>query len=157
MNQKRTVGFWVIMVTGILAMMMFFLGQTLALFFYDFTVSLGLQESKEVVTEMGVALNKGFAVSDTIIYLPLFAVGLIGLWKRTIWGVFAMAGVFAITAYWPIVCWSTLFFAKGIPGFTFQQFTSYSILLGGLTLYGVWGFWYVYRYRALLADKHTQS
>ena len=46
---------------------------------YDLTVSLGLQESVEEVSEVGVAWAKGFAFGDTIIYLPLLLIGIIGL------------------------------------------------------------------------------
>ncbi|MEN8194290.1 MAG: hypothetical protein ABFS12_15825 [Bacteroidota bacterium] len=70
---------------------------------YEFTVSIGLQESVDVFGEFGVAMNKAFGVSDTIIYLPLLVFGLLGLWQKKSWGVSALIGAMAITAYWPIV------------------------------------------------------
>jgi hypothetical protein len=133
-------------------LLLFFLllGQTTAFIDYDFAESLGLQESQEKFTELGVAMNKGFGVGDTIIYVPFLVLGLIGLWSRKIWGVFTMAGAMAITAYWPMVSLFILLFARDVPGFTFSDYTTYTILLTGITLYGIWGFWYLYRHSSSL-------
>jgi hypothetical protein len=120
---------------------------------YNFTVSIGLQESRDVIGEMGVAVNKGFGVGDTIIYTPLLVCGLIGLWSRKMWGVFAMASALAITAYWPMVCLFFLLFARGTAGFNFTSFTSYTITLTLTTLYSLWGLWYLYRNRRVLAGE----
>jgi hypothetical protein len=145
MTERRPIGFWVLMILGILFCVMLLVGQTMSFINYDFTVSIGLQESKDIVGEMGVAINKGFGVGDTIIYLPLFVTGIAGLWFRKGWGLFAMVGALGITAYWPMVCIFFLLFAKGSPGFNFTDFTSYTILLTAFTVYGLWGIWYLYK------------
>ena len=85
MTNRRPIGFWVLMILGMLFSVMLLLGQTMSFINYDFTVSIGLQESKDVVSEMGVAINKGFGVGDTIIYLPLLVIGIVGLWLRKKW------------------------------------------------------------------------
>ena len=153
MANKRTVGFWVLMILGIFFLLMLLLGQMMAFINYDFAVSIGLQESKDVVGETGVAANKGFGVGDTIIYLPLLVIGLVGLWLRKTWGLFAMTGALGITAYWPMVCIFFLLFAKGSPGFNFTSYASYAILLTAFTVYGLWGLWYLYRNRKTLVDE----
>ncbi len=152
MADKRTVGFWVLMIIGILITAMVLLGQTMSFINYDFTVSIGLQESRDAIGEMGVAINKGFGVGDTIIYLPLLVIGIVGLWLRKKWGLFAMIGALGITAYWPMVCLFFLLFARHAPGFYSNSFTSYTILLTAITVYGLWGFWYLYRNREILAS-----
>jgi len=146
MNTNRPPGFWVLMIVGILLLAMLLLGQTMSFIDYDFTVAMGLQEPEEEITEIGVAMNKGFGVGDTLIYLPLLVLGLVGLWRNKIWGVFAMSGALAITAYWPMVCLSMLVFARGAPGFHFARYIPYSILLGAISIYGIWGLWYMYRF-----------
>jgi len=152
MGHKRTIGFWIIIIVGILFLFFLILGQTMSFINYDFTVSLGLQESKEIVGDMGVAVNKGFGVGDTIIYIPILILGLAGLWLKKIWGLFAMAGAFAITSYWPIVVLFFLLFARDTAGFNFTNFISYSILLTLITLYGLWGLWYLYTHRKILIN-----
>ena len=122
---------------------------------YDFTVAIGLQEAKDVVGEMGVAVNKAFGVGDTIIYIPLLLSGLIGLWQRKKWGLWPLAGALAITAYWPVVCLFILFFAKGSPGFNFSNYVSYSVILALVMFYGLWGLWYLYKNQTLLVDKSS--
>ena len=153
MNNKRTAGFWIIMLVGMLLLVVLVFGQAMSFINYDLAVSIGLQESKEVIGAMGVAVNKGFGVGDTIIYLPLLLLGLIGLWSRTMWGVFAMAGALAITAYWPVVALFLLLFARGAPGFHFTDFTLYTVVLMLVTVYGLWGLWYLYRNRKQLARE----
>lgn len=143
--QGSILGFCVLIIGGSLLAFMLILGQAMSLIHYDFVVSMGLQEPKEIVSEMGVAVNKGFALSDTVIYLPLLLAGLIGLCFKKTWGLLAMSGALAITAYWPIAALSILFFAKGSPGFCFSNYISYTILLITVSLYGIWGLWYLYK------------
>ncbi len=150
MENKRPVGCWITMILGVTLLIMLILGQTMSFIDYDFTVSLGLQESRDVVGDMGIAVNKGFGVGDTIIYIPLLVIGLIGLWLRRIWGVFAMAAVFGITAYWPLVTIFFLLFARNVPGFNFSAWTTYLIMLVAISIYGLWGLWYVYTRRQRL-------
>jgi hypothetical protein len=141
------------MVISIFWLIMLFLGQVMSFIDYDFTVSLGLQEARDVVTDIGVALNKGFGVGDAVVYIPLLMIGLVGLWLRRTWGLIAMAGAFAITAYFPVVCMFMLFFARGAPGFYFTRFFSYTIFLSLIVLYGFWGLWYINSRRDILTRK----
>ncbi|MCK5033731.1 MAG: hypothetical protein KAS18_08855 [Calditrichia bacterium] len=145
MSNKREIGFWVLMIPGLLILFMLIFGQMISFIDYDFTVSLGLQESVNVISEFGVASNKAFGVGDTLIYLPLLILGLIGLWQKEGWGLIAMVGALAITAYWPIVNLFFLYFAKDLPGFNFTDFVSYTIVLSLISIYGLWGMWYIYR------------
>ena len=142
---NRPFGFWILIIAGFLLLVMLLVGQMMSFINYEFTVSIGLQESEDVVGEMGVALNKGFGVGDTIIYIPLLIFGLLGLLSGKRWGLFAMTGALAITSYWPMVCLFFLLFAKGISGFHFTEYLSYSIILLLITIYGLWGLWYLYR------------
>ena len=125
----------------------------MAIIDYDFAVSIELQEPLDEITEIGVALNKGFGFGDTVFYIPLFIIGIIGLLKRSALGLYTMFGAMAITVYWPIVALSTVFFAKGAPGWHFTDYTSYSIILSIIALYGTWGFWFLYRSRGVLVKK----
>lgn len=112
-SQKRKFGFWFLISICILLAIMLILGQTLSLINYDLTVSLGLQESAEEVSDVGVAWAKGFAFGDTVFYLPLLLLGIIGLLKRRSWDFYSMFGALAITVYWPIVSLSTIFMVCG--------------------------------------------
>ena len=153
MKNNGAVGFWILMVVGILVLVVLFIGQMMSFINYEFTVMIGLQESVDVIGEMGVAVNKGFGVGDTIIYIPLLIMGLIGLWIRKEWGIITMAGALGITAYWPMVSLFLLLFAKGSPGFNFTNFTSYAIILILITIYGIWGLLYLIKRRKVLARR----
>ncbi len=149
---NRSIGFWLLIGIGILLNVIYVLGQTMAVINYDFTVSIDLQEPIEEITEIGVALNKGFGFGDTVFYIPLFVIGIIGLLKKSEVGLYAMFAAMAVTVYWSIVCLSFVFYAKGAPGWHFTGYTSYSIILSLITLYGLWGGWFLYINRTKLVE-----
>jgi hypothetical protein len=142
---KRTTGFWVIQAMGIVFLLMFLIGQFPAIFNYDFSVSIGMQEGADKIGEMGVAVNRGIAAADSLIILPLLIFGLTGLWKRKSWGLFSMIGYMAYMAHWPMFCLFWYLFAKELPEFTFTNYILYTILLSFFTLYSIWALWYLYK------------
>jgi hypothetical protein len=150
MDQKRGLGFWFLIVIACLLAIWFILGQTLCIFFYDFTVSLGFQDSINDVTAVGVAFNKGFGIADTLFYIPLLISGIIGILKKKRMGIYLMFSALAITVYWPIVCLSAVYFAKGDPGWNLTSYAEYTMILSLITVYGVWGMCFVYINRARL-------
>ena len=152
MSRKRTVGFWLLMIPGFLILLMLIFGQMMAVIDYDFVVAIDLQEPEEVFGEFGVAMNKAFGVSDTIIYLPLLLFGLVGLWIKKTWGLFTMIGALAITAYWPVMHIFYVLYAEELPGFNFTEFTSFIITLIIITLYALWGMYYLYKYQVSLME-----
>ena len=147
---KRGAGFWILIIIGSLLTAWYLVGQTMCIFFYNFTVSIGLQDSAEVITPVGVAFGQGFGIGDTLLYIPLFVIGIIGLLKRKSIGVFAMFGALAVTVYWPIVCLGAVYMAKGAPGWNLTAYAEYTVILPLIAIYGLWGMWYVYRKRKLL-------
>lgn len=156
MNNK-TSGFTILLSIGALILMILLAGQTMSFINYDFTVSVGLQEPENQIGEIGVAVNKAFGVGDTIIYMPILLMGLVGLWQRRSWGVYLMSGALAITAYWPMVCLFIIIFAESSPDFNYVNFTSITITLISLTSYGLWGFWYLYKNQKLLVIKNDDN
>ncbi|SFM29348.1 hypothetical protein [Methanolobus profundi] len=107
-HDKHTINktvFWLFLSIGIILTLLFLSGQTFSLIDYDMTVSLGLQESVEEVGEVGIAWANGFAFADTILYIPLLIIGIIGLLKRMDWGLYSMFAAMAITVYWRSSVW----------------------------------------------------
>ena len=147
MNSKKNVGFWILIGIGIILNIIYLLGQTMSIVDYDFTVSIGLQEHVNEITEVGVALNKGFGFGDTVFYIPIFIIAIIGMLYRKKIGYFTMIAAMAITVYWPLVSISTLYYANDAPGWNFEEYTSYTITLSLIALYGIWGLWFLYKNR----------
>ena len=152
MSNKQDIGFWILMIPGFLILLMLIFGQMMAVIDYDFTVSIGMQEPADVWGEFGVAMNKAFGVSDTLIYLPLLFFGLIGLWLKKSWGLFTMIGALAITAYWPVMHIFYVLYAEGLPGFNFTEFASFITTLIIITLYALCGMYYLYKNRKSLME-----
>ena len=147
---KKTTGLWILIGIGVLLNIMFLMGQTMSLINYDFTVDIELQDPASEITDIGVALSKGFGMGDTVFYIPLFLIGLFGLLKGKEFGIHTMVGFMAITVYWPLVCLATWYYAKGSPGWYFDDYLVYTILLPLISAYGLWGMWYLFRNRKSL-------
>lgn len=142
---KKDKGFWVLISIAIFLTVMFLAGQTLALFNHELTVELGLQESEEEIGKVGIAFAKGFAFGDTVIYIPLLVLGIIGLLKGKRWGKYSMFGALAITVYWPLVHLYTVYIDKVSITLSPETYLLYSILLPLISIYGLWGMWYLYK------------
>jgi hypothetical protein len=149
---RRPFGFRFLIITGIFLCIMFLAGQTLSLIDHDLTVALGLQESEAEITKTGIAFAKGFALGDTICYLPLFAAGIIGLLRRKAWGPWAMFGALAITVYWPVVHLYAMSIGRDSMHLSSSKHLTYAVILPLIALYGLWGMWFLYRNRGRLAD-----
>jgi len=137
---------------GISVLLLFLLlvGQTYSLVNYDMAVSLGLQESEEEVTKIGIVWAKAFALGDTVAYIPLLIAGIIGLLKRKRWGLYSMLGSLAISVYWPIVNLSAIYVGLDDLALSSAKYTSYSIILPLISIYGMWGMWYLYKNQEML-------
>jgi hypothetical protein len=144
---QRTYGFRTLILIGISLNIMFVAGQTLSLVDYDLTVTFGLQESAAEISDAGIAFAKGFAFGDTVFYMPLFVTGMVGLLKRRSWGIYSMFGALAITVYWPIVNLFAVYAGKSSMHLSDDKYVSFSVLLPLISIYGLWGMWFLYRNR----------
>lgn len=142
---KRGIGFWVLQGVAILLVILLLSGQTLSLFNYGLAVSLGLQESIGEITEVGVSFAKGFAFGDTVFYIPILILGIVGFFKKKTWGLYSMIGALAITVYWPVVHLYAIFVGREHLNLSLEKYQSYLILLPLISIYGLWGLWYLSR------------
>ncbi len=62
---SRPLAFWVLM--AFMSVSVVFLGQTLAVFNYEFAVNLGMQEDIGDVGAFGVQVNRAFGAGDTLV------------------------------------------------------------------------------------------
>lgn len=144
MDYKRNLGLKILIITSIVLMLFLLSGQTFSLINYKAAVDLGLQESVEEVTEVGIAFAKGFAFADTIAYIPLLLIGIIGLLKRTKWGLYAMFASCAISVYWPLAHLYAIYIGIDVIILHPEKYVSFPIILSFIILYGLWGMWYLY-------------
>ena len=144
MDYKRNFGLKILIITSIVLMLFLLSGQTFSLINYEAALDLGLQESAEEITEVGIAFAKGFAFADTIAYIPLLLIGIIGLLKRTKWGVYAMFASCAISVYWPLVHLYAIYIGVDVIILNPEKYVSFPITLSFIILYGLWGMWYLY-------------
>ncbi|MBW7884299.1 MAG: hypothetical protein H3C34_16985 [Caldilineaceae bacterium] len=148
---ERPLAFWIIVVFLAISIILLLLGQTMSVFQYDFTVSLGLQESADQVSDYGVQVNRAFGAGDTVVYVPLLIASLVGLWLRKRWSLVTTAAAAGVSAYWAVTIAFMMAFLAGVPGYSLQPGLEYYIFLGAFIVFGVWGIFYlIFRGDALL-------
>ena len=137
--------FWALITIASILVVMFLAGQTLGVFNYDLAVSIGMQESENEIGKVGIAFAKGFGFADTVIYIPLFVFGIIGLLKNKRWGKYTMFGSLAISVYWPLVHLYAIFIDKVSITLYPEKYIYYPIILSLIVIYGLWGMRYLYK------------
>ena len=142
-NERRPLAFWIICVFLALSAVVLVLGQTTALFAYEFAVRLGLQESVGEVTAFGVEVNRAFGASDTFIYIPLILVSLVGLSLKKRWALITTAAVMGISAYWSLTLTAMLVFLTDVPGYRLVPGPEYWVFLMTYLVFGIWGILYL--------------
>ncbi len=123
----------------------------MAIFNYEFAVSLGMQEDVGEISEFGVQLNRAFGVGDTLIYIPLIVLSIIGLSLKKRWALFTSAAVMGISLYWTTTAVFLFWFLEGVPNYSFIPGTEYWIFIVFYLVFGLWGLWYlIYRGESLI-------
>lgn len=142
-NTRRPLAYWFIIAYLGLSVPLLLLGQTMAIFDYDFTMGLGLQETPAQVGTHGVQVNRAFGAGDTFIYIPLMLASLAGLWLRRRWSLLVTAAVAGISAYWTTTVGSMLAFLPGTPGYDYVPPPGIWLFIGAYLLFGVWCLFYL--------------
>ena len=153
---KRNAGFWIVIGIGILLLLFLLLGQTLAVFNFDLAVALGLQETIGEIGKVGIAFAKGFALADTLVYVPLLILGIVGLLTNKKWGYLAMMISLGITVYWPVVHLYAIYIEREAINLAPEKYVTFPVTLGILMIYGLYGMWYLYRNQTDLYEKITK-
>ncbi len=152
MKDRRPTGFWVIFVFLAASIVLMLAGQTLGAFDYERAAQLGLQEDPEEMTQFGVQVNRAFGVGDTVVYLPLMMVSMIGLWQRKRWSLLTTAAVFGISIYWTVTVTFILLFLPGVPGYTNVPGIEIWLFIGTYLVAGALGLVYLIRRGDRLLD-----
>lgn len=142
-DTNRPTAFWAIVIFLGFSFLAMLFGQTLAVFDYDLAVRLGLQESLLDVSEYGVQVNRAFGVGDTLVYIPLILMSLIGLIGRKRWSLLITAAMAGVSAYWSVTIASMLLLLRGAPGYNYVPGPAIWLFVMAFLVFGVWAFFYV--------------
>ncbi len=143
MLDTRPFAFWIITGFLSLSLVLLLIGQTMAIINYDFAVQLGLQEDIKDVGSYGVQVNRAFGAGDTIVYIPLIVISIIGLILRKRWSLLTAAAAMGISAYWATTIVFMLIFLPGTPGYALDPGVEYWFLMAAFIIFGVWGLLYL--------------
>ncbi len=140
---KRFISFYFVIVFLSVSLVLLILGQTMAIFNYDFAVSLGLQEDVNEVGEFGVQINRAFGAGDTLVYIPLVAISILGLVLKKRWALTTTAAVMGISAYWATTVAFMLWFLIDVPNYDFLPGPEYWVFISAYIVFGAWGVFYL--------------
>ena len=142
-NAKRPVAFWVIVVFLALSTVLMLIAQTTPVFNYDLAVRLGFQNGADQISEFGVQVIRAFCVSDTLVFIPLTVISLLGLVLRKHWALFTTAAVTGISVYWVVAYGFMVEFLSGMPGYHAVLGPADWTIMGAYVVFGVWGLVYL--------------
>lgn len=147
----RSPGILVIVLFCALNIVLWFFGQTLAVFDYDMVAGWGLQESRALVDPAIVEVNRAMGLADTVIMLPLFVIAAVGLLRMRFYGAVAGWIVLGWNLYWPVVFWASLLFYKQA-AIKHAPMTAFTLSITAFFwLVAAWGVWHLYKMRAKFA------
>ena len=141
MSDPKTT-FWIMQGPGWLLLAYLVVAQGVSALDYGLGVTMGTQESADVISGVGVAFWYGFAFGDLVVYVPLLAIGLIGHWFGRAWTDVALIAALGITVYWPVVCLAAIVDAREAQGWLLANETDYWLVLPVITIWGAWGLWH---------------
>ena len=142
-SAKRSFGFWLIVVFLSVSVVLMLVGQTLGVFDYELAARMGLQEKPEEMTDFGVQVNRAFGVADTIVYLPLIVISMVGLILRKRWSLLVLAAFFGASAYWTVTVTFMLVFLPGVTGYSNVPGVEIWLFIGTYMVAGVVGLPYI--------------
>ena len=88
-------------------------------------------------------VNRAFGAGDTVVYIPLMAVSLVGLFLRKRWSLLTTAAVAGVSAYWSVTIIFIFLFLPGAPGYDYVPGLGIWFFVGTYTAFGVWGLFYL--------------
>lgn len=139
----RSHGFWVIVVFLAVSVVLMLAGQTTAVFNYDLAARLGLQEKPDEMTDFGVQVNRAFGAADTVVYVPLMLISLVGLILRKRWSLPITAAFFGASVYWTATVTFMLLFLPGVDGYSNVPGPEIWLFIGTYMFSGVAGLVYI--------------
>jgi hypothetical protein len=140
---KRPPAFRVIVAFLGVSLVFILAGQTTAVLDYDLSVKLGLNEPADLVGKYGVEVNRAFGASDTIIYIPLIIVSLVGLFLKKPWSLMTTGAVMGISAYWATTVAFMFLFLRDVADYRLVPGLGYWLCVGAYIVFGVWGILYL--------------
>ena len=140
---KRPIAYWVIVSFLALSTVLMLIAQTTPVFDYALAVRLGFQNGADKISEFGVQVIRAFCVADTLVFIPLTLIALIGLLLRKRWSLFATASLTGISIYWVVAYGFMVAFLNGQPGYHVVLGVADWIIMGAYALFGVWTLLYL--------------
>ena len=153
MNKQKTVPLGIKVLIGyfIFCAVGWLIGQGGAVISYDTVAEWGLQEARDTIDPVILAVNQGIGLADVIIGVPLFIIAIIGLWRQRYLGCVTSWMVFGISLYWTTVAWSKQYFYIQA-SIKCEPFSiGVHMVLAFVFLFPLWGSWYLYKKRAWFA------
>ena len=146
---KSPLGIKLIIGFLVLCSVVWIVGQGGAVVSYDSVADRGFQQRRETIDPIIVEVNQGIALGDVLIHLPLFIVGIVGLWRRKAYGAVAAWMAMASHLYWITVAWSKNFYH--LRSTTFYEPIALSLHIGMvfIVLFSLWAIWYLFRKRSI--------
>jgi len=149
-DSRITLGIKLIIAFHGLNLVMWFFGQTWAVFDYDQAAEWGLQDQREFVDPVIVEVNRSIGLTDTLVMFPLHIIGIIGLLRMKMYGAVSSWMAMGMGVYWPMMFWCSQYFYSQV-GIKYQPAPPEFIIVPGVfAAISILACWYLFKKRHLL-------
>ena len=126
-----------------LSTVLMLLTQTTPVFDYDLAARLGFQKGADQITDFGVRVIRAFCLSDTVVFIPLTVLALVGLLLKKRWALFPTAAAAGISIYWVIAYGVMVHNLNGMPGYQAVLAAPDWVIMSAYIGFGIWNLLYL--------------
>ena len=126
-----------------LSAVLMLIAQATPVFDYDLAVRLGFQKGADQITDFGVQIIRAFCVSDTVVFIPLTVLALVGMLMKKRWALYATASTSGISVYWVVAYGFMVSNLQGAPGFHAVLEAADWVIMSTYVGFGVWSLLYL--------------
>lgn len=142
-NAKSPLAYWAMVGFLALSTVLMLIAQTTPVFDYDLAVRLGFQAGADRITEYGVHVMRAFCVADTLVFIPLTLLALVGLLLKKHWSLYAIASTSGLSIYWVVAYGFMVNGLHGMPGYQHVLAMPDWVVMGSYVAFGVWSLLYL--------------
>lgn len=142
-NTPSPAAFRAIVIFLALSAVLMLIAQATPVFDYDLAVRLGFQKGADQITDFGVQVIRAFCVSDTVVFIPLTVLALVGMLMKKRWALYATASTSGISVYWVVAYGYMVTTLQGAPGYHAVLEAPDWVIMSAYVGFGVWSLLYL--------------
>ena len=115
--------------------------QAIAAINYEHGLLFAAWERSAALAESDIGVWYGFVLADLVVYVPLLAAGLSGIWLGAPWRRPVFGAALGITLYWPVAILATIVATRESNQSVLTSDPVYWVMLPLIVVWALWAMW----------------